>query len=28
VGFTDQSYFDKRFKEHFGKSPRECREKD
>jgi AraC-like DNA-binding protein len=26
VGFTDQSYFDKRFKEHFGKSPRECRE--
>jgi AraC-like DNA-binding protein len=26
VGFTDQSYFDKRFKAHFGKSPRECRE--
>ncbi len=26
VGFADQSYFDKRFKEHFGKSPRECRE--
>jgi AraC-like DNA-binding protein/mannose-6-phosphate isomerase-like protein (cupin superfamily) len=26
VGFTDQSYFDKRFKEYFGKSPRECRE--
>lgn len=24
VGFSDQSYFDKRFKEHFGKSPREC----
>ena len=26
VGFADQSYFDKRFKERFGKSPRECRE--
>ena len=25
VGFTDQSYFDKRFKEHFSKSPREYR---
>lgn len=25
VGFSDQSYFDKRFKERFGKSPRECR---
>jgi AraC-like DNA-binding protein len=25
VGFADQSYFDKRFKEHFGKSPREYR---
>lgn len=26
VGFADQSYFDKRFKERFGKAPRECRE--
>ena len=26
VGFADQSYFDKRFKERFGKSPRESRE--
>ena len=26
VGFSDQSYFDKRFKEHFGKSPRTYRE--
>ena len=25
VGFTDQSYFDRRFKEHFGKPPREYR---
>ena len=25
VGFADQSYFDKRFKERFGKSPREYR---
>jgi AraC-like DNA-binding protein len=25
VGFIDQSYFDKRFKERFGKSPREYR---
>lgn len=25
VGFTDQSYFDKRFKERFGKPPREYR---
>ncbi|HKX26336.1 MAG TPA: AraC family transcriptional regulator [Blastocatellia bacterium] len=28
VGFTDQSYFDKRFKEFFNKSPRECREQE
>lgn len=27
VGFSDQSYFDKRFRERFGKTPRECREK-
>ena len=26
VGFADQSYFDKRFKERFGESPREYRE--
>jgi AraC-like DNA-binding protein/mannose-6-phosphate isomerase-like protein (cupin superfamily) len=26
VGFADQSYFDKRFKERFGKAPRDCRE--
>jgi AraC-like DNA-binding protein len=25
VGFSDQSYFDKRFKERFGKPPREYR---
>ena len=26
VGFADQSYFDKRFKERFGKAPRDCRD--
>ncbi|NOT60812.1 MAG: helix-turn-helix domain-containing protein [Acidobacteria bacterium] len=25
TGFSDQSYFDKRFRERFGKTPRECR---